>query len=667
MKWLQGLKKYELILSVSVIVLVSVFAYAPFITQLGYYKEDWYMMWAGLARGPATLIDMFMADRPLHGYWYAFLFSLFREAALPWYLSSLLMRIATGFVAFWLFRILWPDSRLEATVVGVLFPVYPGFIQQAQAIGFSGHFIALLAVLTSVTLTIYATHRTNAWQRWLAEAGALILLLLYPVLLEYYLGFEGVRLLLLGYQVVKLGVNTWQQAARKILLRWLPYFVTISGFLYWRLFIFSGERRTTNVGVLMDTYASNPILMLPRIIIELVRDMVEALFMAWAVPLERFFYLGSFKDNLLTWGIALLAVLVIWVFLRLFSNQSVELPLNAAAERIVLGFLMVLMTLIPAILANRHIEFYAREDRFSLPASLGVIICVVAIIFQYTRARARTIAILGLVWISVLTQLNTAISMRDFWSFQRLAWWQIAWRAPQLEPGTVLLFDQHIEKLIVEDYEVWTPANLIYYPESTTPVVSGEMLFDPSVVHEVLRGADKPFIYRRIPVSRDFSKVLIVSMPAPNSCVNLIDGAKPEISSLEEPIVHTVAAKSQIDLIQVGTDPQIPPATLFGSEPDHTWCYYYQKASLARQMGDWEEVIRLAESAQKKNFGPFDYYEWMPFFEAYANLGMQAEAKNLAKIIKTDFGARNQICRGLETYEAPAGYNADLILELLCQ
>src|SRR5689334_22599919 len=31
---------------------------------------------------------------------------------------------------------------------------------------------------------------------------------------------------------------------------------------------------------------------------------------------------------------------------------------------------------------------------------------------------------------------------------------------------------------------------------------------------------------------------------------------------------------------------EYPPRIIFGSEPEHTWCYYYQKAELARQYED---------------------------------------------------------------------------------
>ena len=43
--------------------------------------------------------------------------------------------------------------------------------------------------------------------------------------------------------------------------------------------------------------------------------------------------------------------------------------------------------------------------------------------------------------------------------------------------------------------------------------------------------------------------------------------------------------------------PAAPPASLFDPEPEHDWCYYFEKAELARQRGDWQEVTRLGDQA----------------------------------------------------------------------
>jgi len=46
-------------------------------------------------------------------------------------------------------------------------------------------------------------------------------------------------------------------------------------------------------------------------------------------------------------------------------------------------------------------------------------------------------------------------------------------------------------------------------------------------------------------------------------------------------------------IIITGKDMPVMPEDIFGKEPPHTWCYYYEKAELARQAGDWEQVAKL--------------------------------------------------------------------------
>jgi hypothetical protein len=69
-----------------------------------------------------------------------------------------------------------------------------------------------------------------------------------------------------------------------------------------------------------------------------------------------------------------------------------------------------------------------------------------------------------------------------------------------------------------------------------------------------------------------------------------------------------------------GTAPT-PPYAIFGKEPAHNWCYYYQKASLARQVGDWNEVGRLYDETISKELTANDKSEWFPFLEGLVNAG----------------------------------------------
>ena len=46
-------------------------------------------------------------------------------------------------------------------------------------------------------------------------------------------------------------------------------------------------------------------------------------------------------------------------------------------------------------------------------------------------------------------------------------------------------------------------------------------------------------------------------------------------------------------LILTASDPAILPSPPFVGEPLHGWCYYYEKAELARQQADWDSVIDM--------------------------------------------------------------------------
>jgi hypothetical protein len=67
------------------------------------------------------------------------------------------------------------------------------------------------------------------------------------------------------------------------------------------------------------------------------------------------------------------------------------------------------------------------------------------------------------------------------------------------------------------------------------------------------------------------------------------------------------------------------------SENKGTWCYYYQKADLARQMDDPATVVSLWQEAQKKGLRPDNGFEYIPFIEAYARLGNWEQAYQLTR------------------------------------
>ena len=95
---------------------------------------------------------------------------------------------------------------------------------------------------------------------------------------------------------------------------------------------------------------------------------------------------------------------------------------------------------------------------------------------------------------------------------------------------------------------------------------------------------------------------------------------------------------------QLNLDPN-----LFGREPDRGWCYFYQKAQLARQQRDWAAVSSLGEVALSQGLAANDPMEWLVFLQAFAYTDSASYAETL-EIVRSDPYAGSQACPVVESY-----------------
>jgi hypothetical protein len=300
-----------------------------------------------------------------------------------------------------------------------------------------------------------------------------------------------------------------------------------------------------------------------------------------------------------------------------------------------------------------------------------VVLLVTGGIFLMMKNQGRLWIILGLLFLSVLTHFSNQASFRNAWEIQQQFWWQLSWRAPQLEDGTVLMVNLPSDVYVYEeDYEIWMPANIIYNDAPNTLRIYAEVLYPKSVI-QVFRGAIEHRYIRNTEFDRDYNHALIVSMLSSSSCAHIIDGERPELSFYESPIVAWVSPYSHIQQIETDAASPLPPEIIFGKEPAHTWCYYYQKISLARQRGDWEQAVALGEEAINAGFIPLDQSEWMPLIEAYAYTGNVEKANSIILKIYDDANLRYNLCVSVLAQEGSPGLNltvggVDFLLDRLC-
>jgi hypothetical protein len=103
--------------------------------------------------------------------------------------------------------------------------------------------------------------------------------------------------------------------------------------------------------------------------------------------------------------------------------------------------------------------------------------------------------------------------------------------------------------------------------------------------------------------------------------VRVLDPRWPMFSQEDDPSLRSLAPVSRVDAIQLVGTPAAPPPSLFGPEPERSWCYYFERAAAASQRGDWQQVAALQEQAGRLGLQPNDQIEWMPFLQAQAYLG----------------------------------------------
>ena len=667
MRSVENSSRRETWLSVALIILVTLLTNAPLISQLGFYRDDWYLMWVAQYQGSEGIIALFRGDRPLFGWFYALDYLLLGDAPLGWHLLGLFIKLITALGTLWLLRSLWPQHKLETTVMTLLYVVYPGFFQQPNVGTFMNHFMAYAAAILSLACTVQALKATRFSSKAIYAFFGLILAAFYIFTYEALIGTEAVRLLLIGYFYYRQNGSGWKSIIRKTLIQLYPYILLTIGFGVWRLFFFQATRRSTRVDVLVDEYLTFPLHNAARLIFETLKDIFETTLLAWGVPFYQFTVRADYRVLVQAMGLALVVVLfaaVYWFLLRRqVQTESDVSPSNVERDWMVLGILSVICTTIPVVAAGRDIFFASQWDRYTFQSILGAALFAGGLIF-HMRGRIRWVFLAGLLISGVVTQYFSAADYRDFWRVQREAWWQLAWRAPQIQDGTTLVVASLGGYQLPEEYEVWGPVNMIYRPgrELTIP---GQVLFSDIWIDLANEEKENRAVRGTVRVPRDYGRVVILSQPTQGDCLHLLDPAHPEQWISESPQVQSIAQYSDIGLIDTTEAGGVPPVEVFGAEPEHGWCYYFQKLELARQRGDWQTAAALADEALDRELLPAQIAEWLPLLDAYVHVGDLDKTDLIIKEMREDKRAHLGLCTHLKALNAQSG-EVDPRFDLIC-
>ncbi len=531
---IQNFFKNETFVAALLILLTTVITYGVSIPKLGYYHDDWFVLWSGQARGAQSIIPLFSTDRPFMGVVYSFVYRLLGDTPINWHLYALLWRLIGGLAFFWILRLLWPNQKYTTTLMTVLFIIYPGFLSEPNANTKQNHLYGFGTALLSIALMLQAMKTNQRGWKIFCSLLSLILTANYLFIYEYMIGFEGTRLILMGYVLYQEGFKDIRSLAREIIKRAWPYWIVTAGFLYWRIFIFEGSRNATDVSGLAGSYLSNFRYMSIRVILETAKDFLDTTVFAWFVEPYQLLSLAPYSNLAFALLIAGLVAALVLLYMFLFKkwwgadDNEAETP-RLMKDFIWMGALIVLCAIVPVILSDRQVELYDPYKSYGLHPIPGVVLFVVGLVFML-QPKFRRLILIALIGISVSTQILNADYWAQYWKIQREMWWQMTWRAPDIKADTLVMAYISGGYNPQQDYEIWGPLNLIYNPNpAKAPAIQAEVL-NSDTSYSILKKDVLNNHVRDIKLHRDFNNLLLLSIPSSISCMHVIDGQLPVYS-----------------------------------------------------------------------------------------------------------------------------------------
>jgi hypothetical protein len=228
---------------------------------------------------------------------------------------------------------------------------------------------------------------------------------------------------------------------------------------------------------------------------------------------------------------------------------------------------------------------------------------------------------------------RVAFDFKAAWEKQVNLYQQLTWRAPFIEPGTAIITDQEILGYM-GDYPTSFALNTIYDTKSLRPspywffAMSENLSTDADSLVEGTQLKAKKYASTFIGNSRD--SLIIVFEPEKNQCLWIL---RPEDAAYRGFLPQIKTAAQVSNLSRIHDQPQTDFALFKTIVPEErgTWCFHYERADLARQMGDWEQVIFFWELAQRGGYAPGHGFEYIPFIQAFAHTGDWEQALALTK------------------------------------
>ncbi len=608
----------------SILAVAAILAYGILIPQLGFYWDDLPISWIGYELGQEALTQYFSTNRPAGGVWFGLLTYFIPHTPLPWQILAFFWRWFSSLMIWGILRQLLPKEKKLALGASLLFLLYPGFNQQPVSFVYGYHFTVYTLFLFSIFTMLWTIRRPRF--AWLITILGMLASALNLVMGEYFFVLDLIRPLLLWFAFPE--ITAPKERIRHAFSAWLPYLIIFLAGVAGRSLIFNNQIYGYS---LLDNLRAAPLLALWELIKTILLSFWTTLFAAWS----QAFILPDFSlQGKITIAIYLFIILALFIFLSplLKKKSDEQTEKNISASLIIIGLGAMLLAGVPFWLTDIPITLGFPANRATLPFIFGSVLVLAGILNLISNKMLNAVLLTLLIAFSAGRQFLWADEFRRDWRVQKNLFWQLSWRVPALEEDTLILLNEGALKFYA-DNSLSASLNWIYAPDTTAEHIP-YMLFYPRTRF----GLEGEKLTENQPLMHDFiagefhgntSQMVLVNF-SPPGCLHIVDSdLDNENKFISDLLLRDAALYSRPELILPEGEPLMP--SIYGAEPNHGWCYYYEKADLARQYSNWDEVIRLGAQAFGSGDHPNDPTENFPFIEAYAHTGDWALAEQLSR------------------------------------
>lgn len=654
------------------LLLIGLVSYVVSFPRLGFYWDDWQAVFLYQNYDVNILRDYFFYDRPFSSWTYELLFPFLPMNPFIWQFFSTLLRV----VAIWLFVLafetIWEDKKTLFRWAGALLLVFPSFTMQSISVAFNQHFITFFLFCLSIYLMVFGVIRQSKW-KWVFLLFSNISMIVHIFTMEYFVGLEIIRPIIIYFAVKK--TNPQFSLGKNLLVTtkyYSSFFLILLGFVFWRIQIYPNQINDPpisgdpNEPVYLELLLENPLKNAVKLANLIAQDSVYLLTQAWlrsieptSIRLDAAFYIFSIFVGLL--------ISSIFLFLNSGKNESSNGGVQGSPYRIfvLIGFLAILFGGLAVWITDRQLLEGKWSDRFSLAPMIGVVLLIMVFLHWLVQNQKRkNILLLFVLGLAIAFQMRTTHSYGLDWVKQQDYYWELYWRIPAVKPGTAF-FSSKLPSNTSSRFSIGFFVNTLYSQNASNKKLdywyfsNGD---EGKYFSKLQPGNEISYNFRNLGFDGSTSTAIAFMHKPEIGCTIVLDDAyagHPDIDPFHQALLP-ISNPNQID---VSIDPVIPQKNVFGHEPEHDWCYYFEKADLARQYERWDDVLSIMNKAYQLGFEPISPIERMPELEAYFFLKNWESFMSVSNSILTnDERFNNFLC---EQFQRLEGESNNLVPEIV--